>query len=115
MNFKHKNLSKTLVCALMPMLVACGGGKSRNADEDREMQALDSAYNAAVVAEHTYLNAMNMIMEDYKGSNQRTGYKNEVLSEYQIKKLFQMSDSLAYYRGERKRLFGKMVELQTTK
>lgn len=100
MNFQYKNLSKSLICALMPMLAACAAYDATDADV-MELQAVKDKYNRAVIAEEVYANLLYGIQSDYSIARVRnTLKKKKILNRYQQDKIDQFADSIKYYEGQ---------------
>lgn len=79
------------------------------------LDSLDMQYDRAVVAERCYLDAWRMVLRDYKTEDNQRTVLNKGLREYQAKKLFELSDSVAVYRDRQAQLLAKKAELQNTK
>lgn len=86
-------------------------------EEKRAKTVLDSIklqYDRAGVAEQCYLNAWHMLLRGYDNAGEfsDTYRSRRLITDYSAQKLFQISDSLAYYRAEKERL---SQEMQKTK
>lgn len=122
MKFGYKNLSKSLLCMVMPMLMACGG-KSHRADNSSvdsmvyKLDSIEARYNKADAAEETYTNAFNDIMyyamccrlslEENKADKDA-----KILLDYQTKKMYEIWDSLQAWRFRKGVLESDKIDLE---
>lgn len=130
MNFKYKNLSKSLICMLMPMLAACGGKVNNTEYTDaveanvepvvmhtpemdsvimrynHEMDSIDSAVNKLKAAAKAYGDIYNGCKKEYFNFGAQYPYVNstpreeESLEKYLRDNLAAMWDSAYNYDWE---------------
>lgn len=94
MDFKYKNVSKSLLCMLMPVLSGCGAHKNAAQPQDNR-DAVQVLYNQASSAAQYYDNIFDIIAKDYCESD---SLGNKAMARYQLNKLNWVVDSMVYYQ-----------------
>lgn len=126
MKFKYKNLSKSLLCMLMPAMVACGG-KSNGADnvndpamqeKVRRLDSLETLYNQENASEKVYhdeiiqLGGMMYDINLAKRCESDEGKEDELLVRYETDLLNQMWDKMIGHQTRSGFLAYEIKELQ---
>ncbi|MBD5391502.1 hypothetical protein HDR66_01700 [bacterium] len=111
MSFKYKNLSKSALCMIVPMLVACGGKTRDNSELDSAVAALDSIQ----VAQNVYADVENVLMMDWFAADKVDSHENDILKQYQMTKASQMADSVHELNKKSRELQRRIDSLKNEK
>lgn len=97
MKFKYRNLSKSLLCVLFPVLVGCGAKNDKSAKVSCP-DSITVMYNKASMAEKCYDDLVDIVItiENYEPSHDNPKMR-AILEKYQEAKMAQLVDSQLYY------------------